>query len=804
MQSFLSDLRLAMRGLMKTPGFAFVAIATLALGIGGCTGIFTVVNGVLLRPMPFDQPERLVVLREINKDGGQMNVPEQNFLDWQAGTQSFEKMAFYNSFEASVAGGSEPARVLVSNISPDFFEVLRAKPALGRVLQADDHKIGAAPALLVSHSFWKKYLGGDTDLSSKRLHAENYSFAVAGVMPEGFQFPARVDLWIPKSAVQGNPNPSRSAHNWRVIARLKPPVKLDQARTELSAIAKRIHGEFKDVTAVDATILPLQDAFTARVRPALLLLLGAVGMLLLIACANVANMLLARATAQEKEFSVRAALGASRLRLVQQCVVESLVLALGGAVLGSMLAAWGVDALLALGQGQIPRSDGVHVDLPVLAFALLLAVATSLLLGLVPGLRASRLALASVMNEGSRGGSAGGMQRQIRNALVVSQVAMTLVLLVGAGLLARSFSRVMEVNLGFQRENRLQFDLRLPFPQTPEESRRLREFAARLEQRLSTLPGLLDMGGSNAPPMSAYGGNGRFLIEGRGNSGDYWPAYQAASPGYFKTLGIPLLRGRVFDSTDGAGTPQVAVITRDVAEKVFPNEDPIGQRINTGNMDGDETFMTIVGVVGDLKQNGPESETNGAIFTHYLQRRGGSGVAMFNWVLHTAGDPTALIPAVRQAVRDLNPEAAPKFSTLDQNFSSSTASRRFNMILFMVFGAVALLLAGMGIYGVLAYSVEQRTREIGIRMALGARSGQVIAMVLSQGGVLVAGGIVVGVFAAFAASQWLSSMLFQVRASDPLTYLGVCAFLAVIAAAACLAPARRAARVDPIEALRHE
>lgn len=803
MQNFVMELRYALRALMKTPGFSLVAIATLALGIGGCVAIFSVVNGVLLQPLPYDHSEQLVILREITKEGRQINVPEQNFLDWQSGTQSYEKLAFYNSFEVSVAGGSEPARVLVSNISQNFFDVLRVKPVFGRPLLPDDHRENAAPAAVVSFGFWQKYLGGDANLSSKQLRAMNMSFSVVGVMPQGFQFPTRVDVWAPR-ALQGKVNPSRSAHNWRVIGRLKPQTSLEQARLELSAIARRIHGEFKDVTAVDATVLPLQDAFTARIRPALLLLLGAVGMLLLIACANVANMLLARATAQEKEFAVRAALGASRFRLIQQCVVESLVLALSGAAMGSFLAAWGVDALLALGQGQIPRADGVQVNLYVLAFALALAVMTSVLLGLVPGIRAGRQALSPTLNEGGRGGSAGGAQKQVRNFLVISQVAMTLVLLVGAGLLARSFFRVMEVSLGFQREHRLQLDLQMPFPETEDEKRRLREFAGQLERRLRGIPGVVELGGSNAPPMSPYGGNGRFLIEGRGHSGDYWPNYQVASPGYFKTLGIPVLRGRVFDQTDGTTTPQVAVISRDVAEKMFPNQDPIGQRINTGNMDGDGTFMTIVGIVGDLKQNGPESETNGTIYTHYLQRSGGSGVAALNWVLHTAIEPAPVISAAREIVRELNPEVAPKFSSLEENFSGTIAPRRFNLVLFAVFAVIALLLAGMGIYGVLAYSVEQRTREIGIRIALGARPGQVIGMVLSQGSRLLALGILAGIFAAFAASRWLSSMLFQVTASDPVTYLGGCLFLGLVATMACLAPARRAARVDPMVALRHD
>jgi predicted permease len=803
MSSFLGDLRYAVRSLMKSPGFSTLAILTLALGIGACTAIFSVVNGVLLQPLPFDRPDQLVMLRELSDKGTPMNVPEQNFLDWQSGTQSFERMAFYNTFDSGIAGGSEPVRAQVSQVSEEFFDVLGAKPFIGRALLPEDHRPGAPPAVMVSYGYWQRYLGADRDLTGKHLRSDGYSFAVAGVMPAGFQFPARTDVWVPKGLFEPV-NPSRSAHNWRVIARLKPDVGLDRARGDLSQIAKRIHGEFRDVTAVDATALRLQDAFTARIRPALMLLLGAVGFLLLIACANVVNMLLARATAHEKEFAVRAALGASRMRLLRQCVTESLVLSLAGAGLGAVLAAWGVDVLLALGQGQIARSENVRLSAAVLAFALVLSIATSVLLGFVPGWRASRLALASVMNEGGRGGSSSVGQKQIRNGLVVVQVALTLVLLVGAGLLARSFGRVMDVDLGFQKENRLGLDLSMPFPKGKQDEQRLREFAARLEDRITSLPGVVSVGGANAPPMSPYGGNGRFLIEGRGDSGDYWPSYRLASAGYFKTLGIPLIRGRLFDDTDGAGTPQVAVISRDVAEKVFPGEDPLGRRINTGNMDGDETWMTIVGVVTDVREDGPESASGGAIYTHYLQRGGGGGIAAFTWMLHTTGEPTALIPAIREAVRSLDPEVAPRFQTLEESFQSATASRRFNLTLLGAFAGVALALAGMGIYGVLAYSVEQRTREIGIRMALGAQPGQVLQMIVRQGGLLVVAGVSIGLLGGYAVSRSLTTMLFNTSPADPVTYIAVSAFLCMVALVACAAPARRAARVDPMIALRHE
>jgi len=803
MSGFVGDLRFAVRALAKQPGFASVAILTLALGIGACTAIFSVVNGVLLQALPFDRPDQLVMLRELSDKGTPMNVPEQNFLDWQAGAQSFERMGFYNTFESGVAGGSEPVRAQVSQVSEEFFSVLRAQPVIGRVLLPADHQPSAPPAVIVSYGFWQRYLSADRDLTGKQLRADGYSFTVAGVMPASFQFPTRTDVWVPKGLFEAV-NPSRSAHNWRVIARLKPDVTLERARGDLSRIAKRIHGEFKDVTAVDATVLRLQDVFTARLRPALMLLLGAVGFLLLIACANVVNMLLARATAHEREFAVRAALGASRIRLLQQCVTESLVLTLAGGLLGAVLAAWGVDALLALGQGQISRSENVHVSVAVLAFALVLSLATSVLVGFVPGWRASRLAVASAMNEGGRGGSSSGGQKRIRNVLVVSQVALTLVLLVGAGLLARSFGKVMAVELGFQRQNRLALDLSMPFPKDEQGGQRLREFAAQLEERITNLPGVVSVGGSNSPPLSPYGGNGRFLIEGRGDSGEYWPSYRLASTGYFKTLGIPLIRGRLFDDTDEAGTPQVALISHDVAEKVFPGEDPLGRRINTGNMDGDETWMTIVGVVADVREDGPESDSGGAIYTHYLQRRGGGGIAAFTWVLHTTSEPTALIPALREAVRSLDPEVAPKFQTLEGSFQSATASRRFNLMLLGVFAAVALALAGMGIYGVLAYSVEQRTREIGIRMALGAQPGQVLRMVVRQGGLLVAVGVAVGLLGGYTVSRSLTTMLFNTSPADPVTYAAVSAFLCVVALAACVGPARRAARVDPIVALRHD
>src|SRR5262245_13119496 len=795
METLGQDLRFAARMLMKRPGPALTAVATLALGVGATTAIFSVVHGVLLRPLPYEQPERLVVLRELSQDGNQMNVPEQNFLDWREATHSYEHIAFYNAFEASVAGGSEPVRALVSQVSSDFFEVLKVQPFLGRGFAGSEST--SSPAAVVSYGYWRRYLGENPQLEGMQVRGEGELLPVVGVMPPGFAFPSGVDVWVPKSAT-GPVNPSRSAHNWRVIARLKPEATLANARVELSQIAKRIRGAYADVTAVDAIVLPLADASTARIRPVLLLLAGAVAFLLLIACANVMNLMLARAISRESEFAVRRALGATRSRLVRQSVTESLLLAVLAAILGVLLASWGVDALLALGGAEIPRAENVRVDGVALGFALALSVVTSVLLGLVPGWRAGRTDSHAAMRDAGKGGTSRRAAMRIRSGLVVSQVALTLMLLVGAGLLARSFARVMVVELGFQKENRLELDLQMPYARNDQESAMLRDFAQRLEARLATIPGVLSVGGSSSPPMSSSGGNGRFEIEGGRDSKDYWPSYCIASPGYFATLGIPILRGRGFDASDGVDTPHVAVISRDVAEHVFPGEDPISRRINTANMDGDATWITIVGVAGDVKALGPEAATNGTIYTHYLQRGKGSGVGKFTWMLHTAADPAALVPSVRAAVRELDPEVAPKFVTLEQSYFDTTASRRFNLILIGVFAAVAMTLAGLGTYGVLAYSVEQRTREIGIRMALGARTAEVGRMVVREGVRLVALGTAIGLVLAFALTRLLTSLLFGVSRTDVVTYAGTIGFSFVLALAASWVPAWRAMKVEPM------
>ncbi len=803
METLWSDIRFSLRMLAKKPGFTAVAILTLALGIGACTSIFTVVDAVLLRPLPFPQPDRLAQLVEISDKGDRMNVPEANFADWKQQSRSFQHIAAYSGTQTvTITGGREPIRAAYVLVSQGFFDVLGVQPHLGRTLSLQEHGRGASPVAVISHEFWQRQFNADTNLDNLTLRYGSFNFPVVGVMPPGFRYPRDADLWAPMEAF-GQFNPSRSAHNWRVFGRLKPGVSAAEAGAELSGIAKRIHQQYTDVTAVDATVVPLQEQITGRVRPALLVMLGAVGALLLIACANVTNLLLAQATVRERELALRSALGASRTRLLRQSVTESVVLTALGAALGILLATWGVDTMLAQASSQLPRGDEIAVDARVFFFAVALSLLTGLVLGILPALRTTEANLQDVLREGGRSQSGAARHRLARSGLVVAQIGMTLILLVAAGLLARSFWQTLQVDLGFEAGRQLALDLILPGPNTPEDQQELFRFHRELQARIAALPGVTASGGINYLPLSGRSSNGRFLIEGGSDSGDLWPNYRVASPGYFAAMGIPLLSGRWFDSRDDSQSPHVAVISRTVADRVWPGANPLGQRINYGNMDGDDQhWVTIIGIVGDIRHNGPEYATRGDIYLHYLQRP--QTIPTFTTVIRTTGDPRALIAAVRGLVRELNPELPMTFRTLSEYFSFTLANRRFNLTLVAVFGGTALLLAVMGMYGVMAYTVAQRTQEIGIRMALGARGADVVGQFLREGGALVVIGLALGLGGAAALSQYISSLLYNTSVRDPLTFAAVAAALATVAMLACWIPARRATRVDPMVALRHE
>jgi putative ABC transport system permease protein len=818
MERLLQDLRYAFRRLLKNPGFAAIIILTLALGIGATTAIFSVVSGVLLRPLPYPQPERIAQLWQVGAEGNRMAFSDPNFADLHAQSRSFEALAQVGLASlASVSGGSEPARVRTAAVSRDFFAVLGAQPALGRAFLPEEQQDGGSPAVVVSHAFWERYLGADPDLAGRSLTFDGRLHAVVGVMPPDFGYPTETELWTPRELQPVLP--SRTAHNWRVVGRLREGVTLAQAHQELSTIAQRLRQQHGDDTwMVDATAVPLHEQIVGGARPALLLLLGASGFLLIIACANLANLLLARAASRQREIAVRLALGAGRRRLARQFLSEALLLSLAGAALGALLAGWGMAVLLALEPGHLPRVGEVRMSWEVLLFAFGLSLHVAMVLGLITAWRSTRHDARSALAEAQRTQAGSVSSQRVRGALIVSQVALTLVLLVGVGLLARSFLQLLAVDLGFRTEQTLAMQLALPYPEDEAGSARLVRFHDEMLARLRTIPGIEQVGGANELPLAGgFYPNGTFLILNRPDEvanfedfdrlanqpervGD--AQYRVASEGYFRTMDIPLVRGRLFEQRDAPDAPHVAVISESLARARWPGENPIGKLIQFGNMDGDLRAFTIVGIVGDVREQGVATEPQPTLYAHYRQRP--LATSRFTYVLHGTAPPGAVIASARRMVHDLDPELPPRFRTLTEIYSGSLADRRFNLLLLGVFGVTALLLAALGIYGVTAYSVARRTQEIGVRVALGAQRSDVVRLVLAQALGLAVAGVGIGLLAGLAITRLMRGLLYGVTPTDPVTLAAVPLFLIVIAVLAAYFPARRATRVDPVIALRSE
>ncbi len=798
MQTLWHDLRQAARLVRNRPGFSAAAMLSLALGIGACTSIFSVVNGVLLQPLPYPEPDRIVQLREVAQTGRRMPIAEPNFLDVRARNRSLEAMAQYRSGLEAVTGGSEPVRTRTTLVSNEFFRVMGVPPLVGHASLVEDGKSGEALAA-VSYGFWQRLLGGRTDLSDARLRIDDRSHSVAGVMPQGFGFPGATDVWIARELFPAQT--SRTAHNWSVVARIRSDVSLDQARSDVSVIGKHIKEEHgAEVDAADLALIPLQESMVGQVRSGLLILLAAVGFLLLVACANVANLLLAQATARSKEFAVRMAIGASRLRLVRQLIVENLLLVLIAAALGTLLAFWGVGLLLNLNPASLPRSSEVRVDGTALTFTLLLSMFIAVVLALAPAMRFSKVDLQTSLKESVRGSSAHAASNRLRSAFVVLQMALTLVLLIGAGLLGKSFLKLLEVDPGFQSRNVVAMELSLRSAEDDDENRRLALFHEQLLNQLAQIPGVAAAGSINSLPMTGSGSNGTFLIDNdRARPG--YAEYRQASQNYFAAMGIPLLRGRLFQREDGPDSPHVAVISRSLADKVWPGEDPIGQRIQFGNMDGDLRLLNIVGIVGDVREYGLDADVRPAVYSYSLQRPQSSYLSI---VARSQADSGALVSAMRRVVQSMDDQIPITFRTLEQIFSTSLDSRRFSLVIFGVFASVALLLAAMGIYGVMSYTVSQRTPEIGIRIALGASSKNVLGLTMGQGLKLTMIGVALGGIGALALTRLLASLLFGVSVTDPATFVGIALLLTSVALLACYLPARRATKVDPMMALRYE
>jgi ABC-type antimicrobial peptide transport system permease subunit len=836
-ESVWQDFRFAVRTLRKNPGFTAVAIFTLALGIGANTAIFSVFYGVLLRPLPYPKPAQMVRLWEVNENGGRPNFSDPNFEDLQAQSRSLQAVAEYNLNPQTVSFGPSSTHVGVSSVSRDFFRVMGIEPSEGRGFVHEEQQFSAALAAIVSYTYWKQTLGGQSDLSSLRLQIGGQSATVVGIMPPGFRFPENADIWIPREVYERYP--SRSAHNWLVIGRLADGFNIRQSRSELSALARRLKQQYgQDTTMTDVAIESLHSAMTGDVNLALVVLLLASMFFLLIACGNVVNLLLAQAAARDRELSLRASLGAGGARLVRQFLTEALLLSLLGGTLGVFLAFWGLDALLTIAPAGLPRLENVSINLPVLLFSLGVAVLIATGLGVICAWKSSAAGPRDVLNEGHRLQGNSPHRQRLLQVMIAGQLVTAVVLLVGAGLMGRSLLRVLSVDPGFRTERVLTMELDLP--DQPQMPRRV-ELLDELFRRLRALPGVEKVGGAGILPLlPGESPDGYFVVmsprqisprmrdliaRSVNGSLETDPAllsefskffedlfhdrehlgeadFRVVSPEFFETLGVPLLRGRVFEERDSPDTSQVAVISESLAREKWPNQDPLGQTIEFGNMDGDPRLLSIVGIVGDIREATLETPPRPVVYVDYRQRP--RGVRHFIFVLHTSRPAAAVFPAAREIVRGVDPQLAPRFNSLSRIYSDSLESRRFSLTLIAIFSGAALLLAMAGIYGVNAYAVAQRTREIGVRTAVGASAKQVVNMILKQTMATATLGILLGILASLALTRWIASLLFEVSPLDPVTFCGVALLLLLAALAAGWIPARRAAKVDPMTALRYE
>ena len=808
------ELRLGARSLRRKPTFAFVVIGTLALAIGASTIIYSIVHGVLLQPLPYPEADRLVGVWQVGAKGGQGQFSDPNFEDLRDQSRAFAAIAEYASDTATVVAGLAPVRAQVAVVSKQIFDVFGRSPLLGRTFAADELSVGAPAAAIVSHSFWLRALGGASLGQTVRI--DDQAVAIVGVMPDGFDFPEGTDVWLPREQIERNPH--RTGHNWLVVARLAGAVPLDAARSDASTVARRLASALGAETAMtDVALVPLDQQIAGSTRRPLLVLLAAVGCLVVIACANLANLLLAHVTSRRRELAVRSALGAGRAALALPLLAETTLLAGAGGLLGILLGAGGVRAVVSMLPLDLPRRADITVSWPVVLAALALTAATALVLGSAVVWNAVRADVVDWLKQGQRGQTGSSATGRLRNVLVVTQLAVSLVLLVGAGLLGRSLAMLLSQQTGFRTSQVLTIDLASASGRTPEILARRVQFHERLLEQLAALPGVESVGGINRFPLGTGYANGTYLkgvgVEPLDDIAKLGPLFRdpartgnaefrVASGGYFTAMGIPLAKGRLFDAHDVENAPHVAVVSESMAAKAWPGQDPIGQHVQYGNMDGDLRVFTVVGVVGDIRERGLDSTPRPTFYADYRQRP--RMTSDFTITVHSSRDAAALAAPARAIIQSLNPAVAPRFRTVDQVFALSVADRRFNLYVLAAFASAALLLAMLGIYGVLAYVVSQRTQEFGVRMALGASRQDVWRLVLRQAITLVSIGVVVGAVASWGLTRLMSTMLFGVRPSDPVTYALVVGGLSIVALLACQLPALRATRVDPLVALRAE
>jgi predicted permease len=805
MERLLQDIRYAVRSLLRQPAFAATAILTLALGIGATTAIFSAVDAIVLRPLPFPRADRIMVVGNyLTRTGSRSTtVSAPDFHDWESQNRTFSSMAYYIGSEISVTVNGTADYASVYRVTPGFFDVLGAHAHIGRLLTRNEQQPGGPSAVVITDAFWRRQFSGDRSAVGSTIKFNDTIFTIAGVLDRATRFPPRADIYMP--AWRWPETTSRSAHNYSVIARLADGVTVDQASADMTGIAERLASVYPNTNGNKLTfVTPLLDQMVGATKQTLYVLFGAVGLVLLIACANVANLLLARSTVREREMVVRAAVGASRGRLVRQLLTESAVLGLVAGALGAWIARLGMLALVRVAPQNLPRLDEVTVDATALAFAIAVALLASFLFGLAPAVHASQVQLVDGLRQGGKGSSIGARGGLARSVFVVAEIALAVVLVAGAGLLARSLARLMAVDLGFAPERMLVLQTNVPVSES-QDAARATEFYRELLTELRATPGVTAIAGVRGLPTAPRSNGGYWIEGGPGPDQTGIRSKQAiftvVTPGYFQAMQIPIKVGRDLTQSDRRDAPFVAVVNESLAKEAFPGENPIGRRIQCG-LDS-PNFMTIVGVVGDVRTKGPALPPGAEIYMPFEQHP--AFATALNLVVRTAaGDPLALTDTLRRKITERNPEVPVKATTMTSTLETASSTPRFQTFLLLTFAAVALLLAMAGVYGVMAYTVNQRIPELGVRIALGATPETILGLVLGQGARLAALGLAAGIGLALLAGRALQGMLFGVAPHDPVILVAVSLVVAVATALACYIPGRRAVRVDPMVALRAE